>query len=93
MITRALSMKAKQAIWKVKEQKSLIRTTAQKFRRANTTIWNILKKKETASVLSNKRPDRPRKIIGVDDSKLIRAVNKNPKQLSVTSPTTSKLRG
>ena len=44
----------------------------------NTTIWNILKTKETTRVLRNRQqPDRPRKTIAVDDRKSIRAVKKN----------------
>ena len=62
MKTRELSMNEKQAIWKLKEQKNLIRTRAQKLDRANTTIWNILEKKGTASELSNGQwPGWPRK--------------------------------
>ena len=42
--------------------------------------WNILKKKETTSVLSKRqRSGRPRKTTAGDDRKIIRAVKKTPK--------------
>ena len=47
---------------------------------ACTTTWNVLKKKETAGVLSNRhRTGRPRKTTAVDDRNIVRAVKKNPK--------------
>ena len=52
MKDRELSMKQKQANWKLKEQKNSIRTTAQKLGTENT-IWSISKKKENIRVLCN----------------------------------------
>ena len=47
---------------------------------ASTTIWNVLKKKETTGVLSNRRrTGRPRKTTAVDDRNIVRAVKKDPK--------------
>ena len=47
---------------------------------ASTTIWNVLKKKETTGVLSNRRrTGRPRKTTAVDDRIIVRAVKKDPK--------------
>lgn len=47
---------------------------------AGTTIWNILKKKETTGVLSNRRrTGQPRKTTVVDDRNIVRAAKKNPK--------------
>uniref|UniRef100_A0A0E9XQ99 Transposase Tc1-like domain-containing protein n=1 Tax=Anguilla anguilla TaxID=7936 RepID=A0A0E9XQ99_ANGAN len=44
------------------------------------TTWNVLKKKETAGVLSNRyRTGRPRKTTAVDDRNIVKAVKKNLK--------------
>lgn len=46
----------------------------------STTIWNVLKKKETTGVLSNRRrTGRPRKTAAIDDRNIVRAVKKDPK--------------
>ena len=58
---------------------------------ASTTIWNVLRKKETSGILSNRpRKGRPRKTSAVDYRNIVRAVKKDPKKLLVTSATTSR---
>ena len=80
MKTRELSMGEKQAIVKLREDGKSIRAIAQTLAIASTTIWNVLKKKETTGVLSNRRgTGRPRKTAAVDDRNIVRAVKKDPK--------------
>ncbi|MDF4264986.1 helix-turn-helix domain-containing protein, partial [Vibrio parahaemolyticus] len=68
MKTRELSMGEKEAIVNVREDGQSIRAIAQTLAIASTTIWNVLKKKETTGVLSNRRrTGRPRKTSAVDD--------------------------
>lgn len=53
MMIRELSMGEKQAILKLREKKrKLIEVIAQALGIANTTIWNVLEKKETITVLT-----------------------------------------
>ncbi len=66
-------------------------TIAQTLAIASTTIWNLLRKKETTGVLSNTpRTGRSRKTSAVDDRNIVTAVKKTLKQLLVTSATTSR---
>ena len=55
MKTRELSMGEKQAILKLRKEGKSIRAIGQTLGIACTTNWNILKKKETTGVLSNRR--------------------------------------
>ena len=65
---------------KLREDGKSIRAIAQILAIASTTIWNVLKKKETTGVLSNRRrTGRPRKTTAVDDRNIVRAVKKDPK--------------
>lgn len=80
MKTRELSMGEKQAIVKLRKEGKSTRAIGQTLGIASTTIWNVLKKKETTGVLSNRRPTgRPRKTTVVDDRNIVRAVKKTPK--------------
>jgi len=54
MKIRELSMGEKQAIVKLRKGGKLIRVIGQTLGIASTTIWNVLKKKETTGVLSNR---------------------------------------
>ena len=80
MKTRELSMGEIEAIVKLREYGKSIRAIAQILAIASTTNWNVLKKKETTGVLSNRRrTGRPRKTTAVDDRIIVRAVKKDPK--------------
>ena len=69
MRSKELSLSVKQAIIRLKNQNKPIREM----------VWNILKKKERTSELSNtKRPGRPWKTTVVDDRIIISLVKKNP---------------
>ena len=69
----------KQAIIRLKNQNKPIREIAKTLGVAKSTVWNILKKKECTSELSNtKRPGRPRKTTVVDDRRILSLVKKNP---------------
>uniref|UniRef100_A0A673FSC5 Transposase IS30-like HTH domain-containing protein n=1 Tax=Sinocyclocheilus rhinocerous TaxID=307959 RepID=A0A673FSC5_9TELE len=73
-------MGEKQAIVKLREDGESIRAIAQTLAQASTTIWNVLRKKETTGVLSNRpRTGRPRKTSAVDDRNIVTAVKKDPK--------------
>lgn len=73
-------MREKQTILKLREEGKSIRAIAQTLGIASTTIWNIMKKKETTGVLSNRhRTGRPRVTTAVDDRNIVRAVKKHPK--------------
>lgn len=51
---------------------------AKTFREAKSTAWSSLKKKECTGQLSSaKRPERPQKVIEVDDDRIIIMVEKN----------------
>ena len=64
-------MGEKQAISKLREDGKSIRAIAQPLAIARTTIWNVLKKKETTGVLSNRCwTGRWRKTSAVDDKLL-----------------------
>lgn len=54
MKTRELSVGEKQAIVKLREDGKSLRAIAQTLAIASTTIWNVLKKKETIGVLSHR---------------------------------------
>jgi hypothetical protein len=80
MKTRELSMGEKQAIVKLRKEGKSTRAIGQTLGIASTTIWNVLKKKETIGVLSNRRrTGRPRKTTVVDDRNIVRAVKTTPK--------------
>lgn len=80
MKTRELSIGEKEAIVKLREDGKSIRAIAKELSIASTTIWNVLKKKETTGVLSNRhRTGRPRKTTAADDRNIVRAVKKDPK--------------
>ncbi len=65
--------------WNQRGTKS-IRAIAQTLAIASTTIWTVLKKKETTGVLSNRpRTGRPRKAPAVDDRNIVTDVKKDPK--------------
>ena len=60
MRSKELSLSVKQAIIRLKNQNKPIREIAKTLGVAKSTVWNILKKKERTSELSNtKRPGRP----------------------------------
>ena len=91
MKTRELSLGEKKAILKLRKEGKLIRAIAQALGIACTTTWNVLKKKETAGILSNRHQTGwPRKTTAVDDRALWR---KTPKHQSVTSQTISTRQG
>uniref|UniRef100_A0A3B1IQX0 Transposase Tc1-like domain-containing protein n=1 Tax=Astyanax mexicanus TaxID=7994 RepID=A0A3B1IQX0_ASTMX len=80
MKTRELSMREKQAILKHRKEGKSIRAIGKTLGIATTTIWNVLKKKETTGVLSNRRrTGRPRKTTPTDERRIVLAVKKNPK--------------
>ena len=63
-----------------KKEGQPIRAIAQALGAANTTIWNVLKKKETTGLLTARfQTAWPRKTTAVDDRNIVRAVKKNPK--------------
>ncbi len=79
MRSKELSLSVKQAIIRLKKQNKPIREIAKTLGVAKTTVWNILKKKERTSELSNtKRPGRPRKTTVVDDRRILSLVKKTP---------------
>ena len=80
MKTRELSMVEKQTILKLRKEGKSIRAIGQTLSIASTTIWNVLKKKETTGVLSNRcQTGQPRKTTLVDDRNIVRAAKKTPK--------------
>ena len=65
---------------KLREDGKSFRAIAQTLTIDSTTIWNVLKKKETTGVLSNRRrTSRPRITAATDDRNIVRAVKKDPK--------------
>uniref|UniRef100_A0A8C5PQS4 Transposase n=1 Tax=Leptobrachium leishanense TaxID=445787 RepID=A0A8C5PQS4_9ANUR len=79
MRSKELSLSVKQAIIRLKKQNKPIRDIARTLGVAKTTVWNILKKKERTSELSNtRRPGRPRKTTVVDDRRILSLVKKTP---------------
>ena len=54
MKTRELSTGEKEAILNLRKEGKSIRAIGQALAIATTTIWNVLKKKETTGVLSNR---------------------------------------
>ena len=69
----------KQAFIGLKNQNKPVREIAETLSVAQSTVWNILKKKECTSELSNtKRPGRPWKTTMVDDKRILSLVKKNP---------------
>ncbi|CAJ0968752.1 unnamed protein product [Ranitomeya imitator] len=72
-------MQVKQAILKLRKQKKPIREIATILGVAKSTVWYILRKKESTGELINaKRPGRPRKTTVVDDRRIISMVKRNP---------------
>ncbi len=79
MRSKELSLSVKQAIIRLKKQNKPIREIAKTLGVVKTTVWNILKKKERTSELSNtKRPGRPRKTTVVADRRILSLVKKTP---------------
>ncbi len=77
MRSKELSLSVKQAIIRLKKQNKTHQRDSKNIRRAKTTVWNILKKKERTGELSNtKRPGRPRKTTVVDDRRILSLVKK-----------------
>ena len=55
-----MSVRVKEAIIRLRKQNKPIREIPKTLGVANTTVWNMLKKKELTGKLSNsKRPGRP----------------------------------
>ncbi|XP_061632965.1 lysophospholipase-like protein 1 isoform X2 [Phyllopteryx taeniolatus] len=80
MKTRELPMGEKQTILKLREEGKSLKAIAQILGIANTKICNVLKKRETTGVLSNRhRTRRPNVSTAVADRNIVRAVNKHPK--------------
>lgn len=76
---RKLSIGEKQAILKLRKEGKSTRAIGQTLGIANTTIWNVQKKKKTTGGLSNRyRTGRPRKTTTVDVRNIVRAVRKKP---------------
>lgn len=72
-----MHLKKKQAILKLRKEGKSIRAIVQTSGIADTTIWNVLEKKETSGVLSNRhRTGQPRKITTDDVRNIVRAVRK-----------------
>ncbi|CAJ0940315.1 unnamed protein product [Ranitomeya imitator] len=79
MQSKELSMQVKQAILKLQKQKKPIREIATILGVAKSTVWYILRKKESTGELINaKRPGRSRKTTMVDDHRIISMVKRNP---------------
>ncbi|CAJ0964638.1 unnamed protein product [Ranitomeya imitator] len=79
MRSKELSMQVKQAILKLRKQKKPIREIATILGVAKSTVWYILRKKESTGELINaKRPGHPRKTTVVDDRRIISMVKRNP---------------
>ena len=75
MKSAELSLKEKEAIWKLKSKNNSIRAIAEKLGIPKSTIWNVIKKKElTGSFSSQPRCGRPRKTSAVTDRHIVRAV-------------------
>ena len=72
-------MQVKQAILKLRKQKKPIREIATILGVAKSTVWYILRKKESTGELINaKRPGCPQKTTVVDDRRIISMVKRNP---------------
>ena len=72
-----LSMGEKQPILKLRKDGKLIRGIAETLFRANTTIWNVLKKRETTDVLSNRhQTGQPKKTDETDERIIVPNVKK-----------------
>ena len=72
-------MQVKGAIIKLRKQKKHMPEIATVLGVAKSTVWSILRKKESTGELSNaKRPGRPRKTTVVDDGRIISMVKRNP---------------
>ncbi|KAI2655894.1 Transposon Ty3-I Gag-Pol polyprotein [Labeo rohita] len=79
MRSKELSMQVKEAILKMRKQKKPIREIATILGVAKSTVWYILRKKESTGELSNaKRPGRLWKTTVVDDRRIISMVKRNP---------------
>ena len=79
MRAKEVSMRVKEAIIRLRKQNKPIREIAKTLGVANTTVWNILKKKElTGKFSSSKRPGRPQKTTKVDDHRILLMVKRNP---------------
>lgn len=74
---------------KLRKERKSIRVIGQTVSITNTTICNILKKKETTDI--KQLGQRKQRV--VDDRNIMRVVSKNQKQQSVTSPKTATVQG
>ncbi len=80
MKTREVSMGEKTSNCEAERRCKINQTIAQTLAIASTTIWNLLRKKETTGVLSNTpRTARSRKTSAVEDRNIVTAVKKDPK--------------
>lgn len=77
MKSKELSMPVKEAIIALKKENKSLREIARALGVAKSTIWYILKKKESTGKLCNvKRPGRPRKSPKVADGKILSLAKK-----------------
>ncbi len=80
MKTREVSMGEKTSNCEAERRWKINQTIAQTLAIASTTIWNLLRKKETTGVLSNTPwTGRSRKTSAVDNRNIVTAVKKDPK--------------
>uniref|UniRef100_A0A0E9WKU5 Transposase IS30-like HTH domain-containing protein n=1 Tax=Anguilla anguilla TaxID=7936 RepID=A0A0E9WKU5_ANGAN len=79
MRTRVVPMKVKEPIIRLKNERKTVRDIAQTLGLPKSTVWNIIKKKESTGELSNRKgPGRPRKTSTVDDRRILTIMKKNP---------------
>ncbi len=72
-------IQVKQTIVRLQKQNKSIREIAGTFGVAKSTVWCILRKRESTSELSNiKRPGCPQRTTVVDDLRILSMVKKNP---------------
>lgn len=84
-------MGEKQAILKLRKEGKSITAIGQTMGRASTTVWNVLKNKDTTGVLNRHEAGRPRETSADDDRNMVRAVKKTPK--TTVSDFTNNLHG
>uniref|UniRef100_A0A8C7X7Z9 Transposase Tc1-like domain-containing protein n=1 Tax=Oryzias sinensis TaxID=183150 RepID=A0A8C7X7Z9_9TELE len=79
MWSKELYMQEKGSIIKPRKQKKNMPEIVTVLGVAKSTVWYILRKKESTGELSNaERPGRPRKTTVVDDGRIISMVKRNP---------------
>ncbi|XP_078267289.1 transmembrane and coiled-coil domain-containing protein 6 isoform X2 [Rhinoraja longicauda] len=79
MRTKVVPMKVKEAIMRLRNKNKTVGDISQNLGLPKSTVWSIIKKKESTGELTNRKgTGRPRKTSTADDRRILSVIKKNP---------------